>query len=661
MSQGRLILALKVFGITATLGLLLHARPVSAFDIADVQPAALDQPRVNALLRRAPTGDPLSGVDIIFGDTIFNIQAFYDTGASGVVLSDATADFLGVQRAQFAGTPVVFEDVGVGGSATFNVSEPLYIALAPFSPSVDINNLDTASLVYDQSFGPLRAQVGGIIHPLLPGLDIFGMPAMQGKVVVMDPKPLDTFLDLMRTYVYDPGTPFDPAQSTTNPGIPATNRHVALSYASFDRFTQTTPAGAEGPALRHNPFIGPNPVAGLDPGAPPDTTSGVTIAMGANQATGSFLLDTGAAASFISTDLAAAVNVRYRAGTRGTADPQLESFDPANPGAPGTLLPNQFQLTISGIGGDQRAAGFFLDALSVPTVEGDPLNFIGAPMLIVDISVQDPLTLDTLTLDGVFGMNFLVASAFVIEDPFSIGPFSTGPFEWVVFDEPNGVLGLQVAALPIVPMITDPAVGATLAGASVSFTWTANGNPVEQYRLTVGSSLGANDLFDSQPLPNTQLSVTATLPTDGRPLFVRFFYMIAGVWASTDVSYTAADIGPIPDIKANDSDGPVTITAGSSLSITVALAADDHTTQADWWVAAQTPLGWFYLDLTGGGWKPSLAVTLQAPLFDLAPVTVLSTSDLPLGAYVFYFAVDLTMNGSIDQPLFVDGVAVNIQ
>lgn len=551
MSHGRLFPALW---IGAILGLLLHGQPVSALDIPNVQPAALDQPRVNALLRRAPTEDPLGGIDI-FGETIFNIQAFYDTGASGVVLSDLTADFLGVQRAQFAGSLVVFEDVGVTGSTTFNVSEPLYTALAPFTPFVDINNPATVASVYDQAFGPLRAQIGGSTNPLLIGLDIFGMPAMQGKVVVMDPKPVDTFADLMRTYVYDPGTPFDPEQSTTDPGIPSTNRHVRLSYAAFDRFTQTTPAGAEGPTLLHNPFIGPNPVAALDPGAPPDDTPGVTITMSAKQATGSFLFDTGAAASFVSTDLAAAVNVRYRPGTRGTADPQLESFDPGNPDVPGTLLPNQFQLTISGIGGDQRVAGFFLDSLSVPTVEGDPLNFIGAPVLVVDISVQDPLTLDTLTLDGVFGMNFLVASAFVIEDPLSIGPFSTGPFEWVVFDEPNGRLGVQVDTLPPalpIPMITNPSAGSTLTGASVAFTWIANGNPVEQYRLTVGSTLGANDLFDSQPLPDTQLSVVATLPTDGRPLFVRFYYMIGGVWASTDVNYTAAGSSPLQSIVIGD-------------------------------------------------------------------------------------------------------------
>lgn len=692
MSQERLISALNVLGIAATLALLLQAQPVCALDVANTQPVALDQPRVNMLLRRTQTGDPLGGMDI-FGDTIFNIEAFYDTGASGLVLSDLTADFLGVQRSQFNGSLVVFEDVGVTGSDTFNVSEPLYMAIAPYTPSVDINNPANVSAVYDQHLGPVRMQIGGSTNPLLLGLDILGVPAMQGKVVVMDPKPLNGFpdiLDLMRTYVYDPGTPFDPGQLDTNPGIPATNRHVRLQYAGFERFTQITPAGAEGPTLLHNPFIGPDPVAALDPGAAPDNTPGVTIALGAKQATGSFLLDTGSAGSFVSSALAAMVNVRYRAGTRGTSNPQLEEFDPNNLSAPGMLLPNQFQLTISGIGGDQRAAGFFLDSLRVPTIEGDPLNFASAPVLVVDISVQDPVTLETLTLDGVFGMNFLVASAFVIEETFDIVAFNPGPFEWVVFDEPSGVLGLQVTgALPVViaptitkvfaanpivsggistlnlninnlnstaltgvavtdsypleivnatpsnaattcsggtvsavdggssialsnasipantsctvtvdvtsaspggsylnttgavtsaeappstnasdsltvnvaPEITSPSAGATLPGANVLFNWTANANLVDQYRLTVGSSVGASDLFDSDLLPGTQLSVTAALPADGSALFVRFFYMIAGEWASTDVSYMAANgaappplvIGGVGESSGSDS------------------------------------------------------------------------------------------------------------
>ena len=106
----------------------------------------------------------------------------------------------------------------------------------------------------------------------------------------------------------------------------------------------------------------------------------------------------------------------------------------------------------------------------------------------------------------------------------------------------------------LAPAITDPPAGTTLAGASVLFAWTANANPVGQYRLIVGSSVGADDLFDSQPLPGNQFSVTATLPTDGRPLFVRFFYMNDGAWVFTDVAYTAADTEATLPPVVNNSD-----------------------------------------------------------------------------------------------------------
>jgi hypothetical protein len=87
-------------------------------------------------------------------------------------------------------------------------------------PSADVNNPATATTVYGQRFGPLRTQVGPLSssNPFLTGTDILGIPTMQGKVVVMDPKPLDTLLDVMRTYVYDPGTPFRPGTAESDPG-----------------------------------------------------------------------------------------------------------------------------------------------------------------------------------------------------------------------------------------------------------------------------------------------------------------------------------------------------------------------------------------------------------------------------------------------------------
>src|SRR3954462_12471993 len=97
-------------------------------DIEGVQDASLDQPRINALLRRTPTGAALEEPD----SGAFNIEAFYDTGASGVLLSQESADALGVVRAQQGGQNVIYSDVGVGGTSDFEVSEPLYVSLDAF-------------------------------------------------------------------------------------------------------------------------------------------------------------------------------------------------------------------------------------------------------------------------------------------------------------------------------------------------------------------------------------------------------------------------------------------------------------------------------------------------------------------------------------------------
>jgi hypothetical protein len=192
-----------------TLLLLWHGSS-RAIDITGVQPAALDQPRINALLRLTAGGPPLTGEDI-FGDVVFNIEAFYDTGSSGVILGEETAQLLNVPLAHFpepAGPLIVFEDVGVGGSDFFNVSTPLFVGLAPFHPDTDT----TTASAYQQQFGPLRLQIGPLASDSLLGdVNVFGTPVMAGKVVVIDPKPLDTFLDTLRTYVYTPGTPFNPA------------------------------------------------------------------------------------------------------------------------------------------------------------------------------------------------------------------------------------------------------------------------------------------------------------------------------------------------------------------------------------------------------------------------------------------------------------------
>ncbi|MCY2952081.1 MAG: pepsin/retropepsin-like aspartic protease family protein [Planctomycetota bacterium] len=443
----------RLFPASAFPALLLSAlASLHAFDIEGVQPAALDQPRINVMLRRNPAQQPLAGkpapdiMDLLEPKTkpkkAYNIQAFLDTGASGIVISSATADSLGIVRITAVNPDnnqsqqVVFHDVGVAGSDQFHVSEPLYFALAPFHPGTDTQD---PARDYRLIPDPLRLQIGpvsntaGIMQLLLGNLDVVGMPALIGKVVVIDPKPVNQFDDTMRTYVYDPRTPFNLNQAKRNPGIPTTNRHVRLSYASFARFTHATPRNAQPPTLTKNPFIGPDPTA--HPNAKPDTTPPITLMHAGKLSTASFLLDTGAAASMISTEQAAALGITYAKGTRGTNSPLLD-------GIPKT---KQFILTVGGIGGGNKSAGFFLDELRVPTRQGDPLIYKPAPVLVCDITVQDPATKQQFTLDGIFGMNLLTATAQLGEGLIpEIGKLVEGAFDWIVFDEPNAILGLQL-------------------------------------------------------------------------------------------------------------------------------------------------------------------------------------------------------------------------
>ncbi|WP_145445494.1 aspartyl protease family protein [Mucisphaera calidilacus] len=410
---------------------------VQALEIDGVQNAALDQPQINAAIRLPGTTQPVTGLaEDLFGNIVetFNIQAFYDTGASGVLMSTQTADALGLTRARFEGQDVIFEDVGVGGADAFNVSEPLMIDLAPF-PSVAIDDPATYDTVYTQRFGPVRMQVGplgGISNPLLQGLDVFGMPLFVDKSVHMDVSPTHDLSGNINTRVYNYGS--------REAAAIRTQRTVQMSYGDFARFTRVLPDGAQAPTLQGNPFIGPDPVAVLNGDA--ETTQdvpGITVRHNGLSQTGSWLFDTGAAASIFSEARAAELGITY--------DPDSE--------APvllvdGVEAPNQFQLSIGGIGGTTQLAGLYLDELIVPTIEGDGANpddpkhlkFLNAPVLVGDITVLDPVTQESLTLDGVFGMNFLAASIFITE-PFGIGDLRAGAFNDLVFDHPTGQLRMR--------------------------------------------------------------------------------------------------------------------------------------------------------------------------------------------------------------------------
>lgn len=124
---------------------------------------------------------------------------------------------------------------------------------------------------------------------------------------------------------------------------------------------------------------------------------------------------------------------------------------------------------------------------------------------------------------------------------------------------------------------------------------------------------------------------------------------------------------PVPDVKANENDEPITILQGEDLNVTIALDPGSHEGEpADWWVVAiavspqQFPSLWWFTEASG--WIESYFPirTYAQPLVTFPPYTVLETSTLPVGKYTFFFAVDDNMNGVLDAT-YLDLVLVTVK
>lgn len=501
--------------VSGLIGLML-AGSAQALDMPAVYNGSLDQPRVNMIIRLPGQMDPLDGQGIDLplpipipglGGPTWNIEGFLDTGASSILIAPAIAapDEFNIPLED----GWLFEDVGVASTPTpFHITQPLEIRIAPYNFYVDIDNPPNPGVpndpanynyfntVYNHAYYDMRAIVGPISHTtpvsqtpldeladLLSQVNVFGMPLFKDKVAVFDARGLNSFVlsgdgwlgmedpdafPMLQTYLYEPGTPFKEGTINSDPGIPQTQYHIRTNYADFTRFTRVTGDGAEMPSFAHNPFIGANPVNVLE--GIPDDTPGITLGRDGQQATGSFLFDTGAAATIISTHLAEQLNIRYKPGQEPGTDngPRLQRLV----GDTWVDLSDfeQFELTIGGIDGTVQIAGFILDSFSVPTVEGEPLNFADVPVLVFDVGTSDPVTGDTIILDGIFGMNMLFATMFIDEplDLFGLldAPMTPGAFDWVTFDERTGIIGLSLDPRVIIP---EPATGVLLvtAGAMV--------------------------------------------------------------------------------------------------------------------------------------------------------------------------------------------------
>ena len=348
-------------------------------ELEGVYEAALDLPRIMFLLKRKPDGDALK-----YQGRFERNWGFVDTGASGVLLSRETAEQLGVVIEQEA----KFVDIGIGGEEYFDVSEPLYIGLADFE-EMGSNEPDEYKLA-----GPMRFQVKKVTAGLMIGaVDVVGMPALEGRILVLDSGATND-LGYFAASIKERG----------DESIPMSDIVVSLRYENF--LHPSNPKNVRPlPAMFSNPVI-----------------DNIEISYNDRTSKGNWLFDTGATISLVSTEQAAKLGLM---GEDGVAKREPD-----------------FSVPMGGVGAMIEIAGFEIDSLRVPTGAGNELVFKKPRLGVCDIRYFDEEKGEFVVLDGVFGSNFLCASAKM--EGFLPGDVSETAFDKIVIDMDRGLLGFDV-------------------------------------------------------------------------------------------------------------------------------------------------------------------------------------------------------------------------
>ena len=172
--------------------------------------------------------------------------------------------------------------------------------------------------------------------------------------------------------------------------------------------------------------------------------------------------------------------------------------------------------------------------------------------------------------------------------------------------------------------------------------------PADHPFLNIGE--GEDYLCSNTDAGNTSTNWTVYL-SNGASIQRLKDWGAASVWAVRGRS-------PLLDIKANGSDGPLSVGDDQTVTVTLTLAAGDRQEASDWWVVARAPGGWYSWN-PSDGWSSGVEPAAQAPPLDvLTPYEVLSRT-LPSGDYTFYFALDDNADGNADVTWF-DRVEVTV-
>jgi hypothetical protein len=331
--------------------------------------------------RVTPTGPPLLTIALDasadrYGDQIVTIQAYEDSNRAAFSIFDTGATaltFSAHDQEAFTelGHPIPIKvpggahGNGYNGPITGDVSEPGTIMAAGLSSSsITLNPGGLPGI--NAQFGPGSAAIPGAQafvgtedgSPNMP--TVTGTPILYGGTA-SHPGPYAALVTMGAAN-------FD--FSSTVPGL-----HLSLPNLQFvDPSTQLS-AGQDAtqPVTIPMSLVGPGygtPVNGVTQAPSPVQTS-VTVGVGNQFVSGrSFLFDTGAQVTVISTALARALGL-----------------DLAHP----TTI-----TSVTGANGTAKAPGFVLSTLDLPTADGQTLEFTNVPVSVLDVGAG---------LDGILGMN----------------------------------------------------------------------------------------------------------------------------------------------------------------------------------------------------------------------------------------------------------------
>ncbi len=125
---------------------------------------------------------------------------------------------------------------------------------------------------------------------------------------------------------------------------------------------------------------------------------------------------------------------------------------------------------------------------------------------------------------------------------------------------------------------------------------------------------------------------------------------------------------PLPNIKANGSDGPIKIKTTDTVTLSLGLEGESYEgVDSDWWIIQYSPGdNWYYFNAFTWEWDyldniVDLVLTYQGPLMSFPITEMMSVSDLMQGSYMFYFAVDMEMDGILSNELYYDYVEAIVE